>query len=190
MGENAATREPELRSCQYILTNLLAVRDAAIAPHLATVFQFVGNHIRCVGLYFNLFLVGGVPVDLRFALLRNYLRLLSLNPSELMEQHQELIFILANALKFMPPVPVHLAQDYLESALKLEELLSQLLKVLNLRYESTSLYLPAHCISSDDEDKAFLHHFCIVLEKLGEEKYVLRALLESKSVLKFILNNL
>ena len=62
--------------------------------------------------------------------------------------------------------------------------------MINLRYENTSLYLPAHSISADHEDKVFLHHFSIILEKLAEEKYVLRALMESAPVLKFILNNL
>lgn len=124
MGEVQPQRQYELNSCLFIFTNFLAGRDELILPHLPTIFNWVCNHIKSIALYFNLFLVTGVDAELKFHFFKNYLRLLNLHSQEFMEQHKELIFILANGLKFMPEMPPHLQQEFTEQALKLQELLS------------------------------------------------------------------
>ena len=86
-------------SCASILLNILAGPDEKVVPYVPSILYSTGGSIKFRGLYYNLFLVNGVPNQLKLSMLINYTRLLSRNREVFMQDHTQLVTILMIGLE-------------------------------------------------------------------------------------------
>lgn len=64
------------------------------------------------------------------------------------------------------------------------------MKVLNLRYDMSGMYLETLKTNSDLDDLQFIKNVAIVLKKLGDNVYLCRELMAAESIRTLISNNL
>lgn len=141
LPQGVASIAKQREMCVSILHNFLAADDQLLLPILEDFLDLNGLNCKTISLYYNVFIIKGASPKLRVKMMQYFTAVLESDCEMLLEDHKELIFILHICAKSSPDFAGEELSKFVTVCEKLLRLLNNLMKVLNLRYEDSGIYL-------------------------------------------------